>query len=257
MNICELCKKNEADKRNSHIIPKFLSKRLFEYTKPRHLLSINRKGEPRKIQDTPKEHNILCSQCEKRFEILETYFSKKITSINDFNNQGGKFFVEDYGENQLLRCIKINPTSFKLFIYSIIWRVSISKLQIFEKFKLPESIESELRFFLDENLKSSHSKMLNSFERISNLPNYHFTVIKPISRNDKTRGILTAYQMAPNNFCIFTVDYLIFFFDKEEKIDPAFKFYSNKQNEIVKIVVSAVSGWQKLTKAVVFKMLRK
>ncbi|MEW2920076.1 hypothetical protein AB1A65_01315 [Muricauda sp. ANG21] len=217
---------------------------------------VDRKGASRKIQDTPKEHHILCPECEKRLGLLETYFAKKIRSINDFTNQKDKFRIHDYGKNKLLECLRINPTSFKLFIYSIVWRVSISELEIFEKFKLSAKIESELGFFLDENLKTSHQNMLSSFEKIKNLPNYNFTVIKPLALNDNTRGMLTAYQMAPNNFCIFTVDYLIFFFDNEDKIDSVYKLYSNKQNDVVKVVVSGVTGWQELTRAVILKMLK-
>lgn len=44
---CKLCENEAADKENSHIIPKFLSKGLFENTKPRHSLELKKmeKGE--------------------------------------------------------------------------------------------------------------------------------------------------------------------------------------------------------------------
>ena len=116
---CNLCLIKEADKPNSHIIPKFLSKRLFESSTPRHSIEIDRKGRNRKIQDTPKENFILCKSCEKRFEILETLYSKKINSINNYINLKDKFQITEFGNNKILKCLNINPTGFKLFIYSL------------------------------------------------------------------------------------------------------------------------------------------
>jgi hypothetical protein len=68
---CTLCKINIANKKNSHIIPKFLCKGLFT-THSRHTLVINRNGKTQKRQDTPKESYIFCVVCEKRMEVLET-----------------------------------------------------------------------------------------------------------------------------------------------------------------------------------------
>ncbi len=46
--ICELCKVKYADKKNSHIIPKFLGKGLFADTAPRHSISISKEGKQKK-----------------------------------------------------------------------------------------------------------------------------------------------------------------------------------------------------------------
>lgn len=73
---CKLCKNNSADKDNSHIIPKFMSKRLFDGIKPRYSVAIGKNGKQQKLQDTPKESKILCTSCEARLEKLETYFAK-------------------------------------------------------------------------------------------------------------------------------------------------------------------------------------
>lgn len=74
---CNLCLNREADQKNSHIIPKFLSKRLFESTKPRHSIEVSEKGRTTKIQDIPKEDFLLCKFCEKRLGHLETYMAKR------------------------------------------------------------------------------------------------------------------------------------------------------------------------------------
>ena len=254
---CKLCQKKEADKLNSHIIPKFLAKRLFESTKPRHSIHINRKGKGRKIQDTPKENFILCKQCEKRLEHLETLTSRKITSINNYNNLKDKFSIKKYGRNKILECLTINPIEFKSFIYSIVWRASISSLPEFETFKLDKTTEKELRIFLDKTLKNSHKDLVYSISKTTDLPNYHYCVFKPLMRNKFSRGIFTAYRMAEFQFGVFTVDYIILFYTNIKDMDPAFEFVSNFQNEKLIITLTGTDDWKMLNELVVRKMLRK
>jgi len=256
MQKCNLCQINQADKLKSHIIPKFLSKRIFENTKPRHTLAMRKTGKAFKIQDTPKENNILCKACERRFEFIETLFSRKITSINNFTNLKNDFNIVVLGKNKILECLKVNPTSFKIFIYSIIWRASISKLEEFDKFKLPEGVEDKLRFFLNKNLCLSHSELINSFDKIVDIPEYHFIVFKPVFRNESTRGILSAYQIDLNKFGVFTVDFSIFFHVKDESIDPLSEIVSNKQNDKVRLVLAGTDAWRELNNSVVYRMLK-
>lgn len=257
MQKCNLCLINQADKLNSHIIPKFLSKRIFEHTKPRYTLAMRKTGKTFKIQDTPKEDNILCKECEKRFEIIETLFSRNFNSINNFNNLKNEFNIVPFGKNKILECLNVNPTSFKIFIYSIIWRASISKLKEFDKFKLSDEVEDKLRFFLNKNLCLSHSELLNSLDKIVDVPEYHFIVFKPEFRNESTRGILSAYQINLNQFGIFTVDFIIFIHIKDESIDSFIKSVSNKQNEKVRLLLAETDAWRKLNNNVVYRMLKK
>lgn len=254
---CKLCQNREADKPNSHIIPKFLAKRLFEFTKPRHTLSINRKGESRKIQDTPKENFILCKICEKRLEYLETLISKKVTSINNYNNLKDKFTIKEYGKNKILECLNISPIGFKLFVYSLVWRASISNLPEFETFKLDDKTEAELRMFLDKSLKTNNSELVISISKIIDFPNYHYCIFKPLSRNEFSRGIFTAYKMAEFQFGIFTVDYIFFFYSNAKDMNPAFEFVSNFQNDKLLITLAGTDDWKILNELVVRKMLKK
>ena len=45
-----------------------------------------------------------------------------------------------------------------------------------------------------------------------------------------------------------TVDFIIFFFSNSKKIDPAYKFVSNKQNEKVLITLANTNNWKQLNK---------
>ena len=255
MPTCNLCLSREADKPNSHIIPKFLAKRLFESTKPRHTIKIDRKGRNKKIQDTPKESYILCKSCERRLEHLETLIAKQVKSINNYSNLKDKFSIAEAGNNKTLNCLHINPTGFKLFVYSLVWRASISKLPEFDSFKLDKETQSDIRILLNDKLKSSHSELMTSINLQIETPNFDYCVFKPIVRNEFSRGVFTSYKMNEHLFGIFTVDFIIFFFAKSTNIDPAYRLVSNFQNEKVLIALTEIDGWKKLNELVVRKML--
>lgn len=254
---CKLCLTREADKPNSHIIPKFLAKRLFESTKPRHSIEIDRKGKNRKIQDTPKESFILCKVCEKRLEYLETLISKKITSINNYNNLKDKFKLVKYGNNKILECLNINPIAFKIFVFSLVWRASITSLPEFESFKLDDKTESNLRILLNEKLKKSHTELIASFSESIDFQNYDYCIFKPLVRDEFSRGIFTSYKMDKFQFGIFTVDFIIFFFSNSKDMNPAYNFVSNYQNEKVLITLTSTDDWKHLNELVIRKMLKK
>lgn len=251
---CNLCKIEVANKPNSHIIPKFMSKRLFEKTKPRHTVQLNRNGKKIKLQDTPKENNIFCFNCEKRFSVLETYFSRVLIEINSLQNAKRNYSVVNQHQNEIIVCEDLHPDLFKLFIYSIIWRCSISSLLHFETFELPSTIEEEIRNFLDENLKLSHKELMMNLENIIKVPEYHTCLIKP---KNKTRGIFTAYNFGKDAYAIYTVDYALFFYISEIPFIERHQLFSNKDNGKVRIVNGNDEDWKTLNNLVVSKMLKK
>lgn len=253
--ICNLCKLKIADKSNSHIIPKFMCKGLFEKAKPRHSIAINNKGKSKNIQDTPKENHILCSNCEKRIEIIETYFARKIIDIHNYNNLKNNFEVKKISNQEYLSCETINPKAFKLFIYSIIWRTSISNLNEFMKFKIEESIEEEIRIFLNSNLKITHKELVDNFEKIVLTPKYDFCIFKPVIKSNLSRGIFTTYNTSENSHIMLIVDFAIYFFTSDENIDDTFKYFSNSQNEKVLIPLAEIEKWNELNKIIVYQML--
>ena len=257
MNIkkCNLCKSEIADKENSHIIPKFMCKGLFEDTKPRHSIALKHNGKFKNIQDTPKESNIFCKSCEKRIEIIETYFAKKINDIHNYINLKNNFEINKISNQEYLICKNINPIAFKIFIYTLIWRTSISKLNEFLKFKIEENIEEELRKFLDDNLKVTHKELIENLDKVESTPNYDFCIFKPIIKSKLSRGIFTTYNTSENSHILLIVDFAIYFFTTENNIDETFKYFSNKQNEKVIIPLTEIEKWKELNKTIVHQML--
>ena len=246
MKICKLCLKNIADQKNSHIIPKFMGKRLFENVKPRHSVRIDKNGKADKLQDTPKEDNILCTNCEKRFAILEHYFSIKLTSIHNYNNQKEKFIIHSDGTNNTLECLNIKKEVMMLFNYSLIWKVSVSNVYEFLKMKMPNSVEECIRLFLDVNLKDTHSELLGNFNKINNVPEFDCFSFKCEVSNEFTRGIYTAYEFAKNSFGIFLVDLAIFLYLDKESVTKDFKVIKNITTENALISLATPKQWKTL-----------
>jgi len=255
MNLCKLCKVRNADKENSHIIPKFLGKPLFRSPNHRAAMEINKGGRNKKIQDIPKEDFILCSNCEQKFSILETYFARKLKSINDFKNRKNDFRLAQVHSNNLLIPENLDPIFFKLFSVSLFWRTSISTLFLYEKFKLPELIEEELRVFLSKNLREKHRDLIEVLPKIKNTPNYHFVVFKPEFNNRDFIGGLTAYQTSKNIYTIFTSDLVFQFYSELIHTDPIIDLISNLQNEEVRIILSSNENWKALGSAVIKKVI--
>lgn len=248
MPTCKLCKNNSADKDNSHIIPKFMSKRLFDGIKPRHSIAIRNNGKQQKSQDTPKESKILCISCESRLEKLETYFAKFFIEINNLASARRNYTIEQLTDNEMLLCNDLHPNIFKLFIFSLVWRCSISNLSDFENFTLNSLVEEDLRVFLNLNLKNSHGELMQSLDGIQQVPRYHFCVTKP---KNKTRGIFTAFNFAPEAFTILTVDYAIFFYSSVVPYVSIHEHFSNRDNEIVKIILGDDDKWLELNRKIV------
>lgn len=244
MKNCKLCLINVADQKNSHIIPKFMGKRLFENIKPRHSVRIDITGKTDKLQDTPKKDNIFCKSCEKRFAILEHYFSLKLTSIHNYKNQKEKFDIHSDGKNRTLECLNIRKEAMMLFNYSLIWKISISNVYEFLKMKLPNSVEERIRLFLDANLKNSHSELLNCFNKISNLPKFNCYTFKCDVSNEFTRGIYTAYEFGKNSFGIFLVDIVIFFYIDKENVPKDFSIFKNIKTENALVSLATPDEWK-------------
>jgi len=149
--ICNLCKKRKANKPNSHIISNFLvvptygdrdnAESFLIESNQIPLSIINEEGtdnlEEREQQNNKgkenMEDNILCSICEKRLaDFLESNFSQEFhfnsPNINSINTNEYKF---DYFNFQ-----NANVVLFHLTMYSLFWRVHISKTEIFKNFSL-------------------------------------------------------------------------------------------------------------------------
>lgn len=111
---CALCKKENVILKESHIIPKFVARRI----KKKSITGFMRNlFEPNKVmQDSEKEY-LLCSECEERFNVAETLFASEV--FHPFRDSKISLFIYDKWMNY--------------FIYSISWRILYLDIRDFDK----------------------------------------------------------------------------------------------------------------------------
>jgi hypothetical protein len=232
-----------------------MCKGLFEATEPRHALVINRQGKGRKTQDTPKDDFILCTTCEKRLEVLETEFARIIEEVHAYKDLPKKFTIFKIGTQQYLECEDIHPTLYKLFLYSLVWRASISKLFEYLPFKLDKLSEERIRNFLNLNLTTGKRLLLETLDDIKGIPLYHSCIIKPKDKSISSRGIFSVSSMSDTAHILLLVDFAIFFYTDEISIGNVLERFSNKQNKKVIITLGETEPWLGLNQLYISKML--
>lgn len=136
----------------------------------------------------------------------------------------------------------------------MVWRCSVSSLKDFKSFQLDDKSELKLREFLDITLKDSHNGLIESISSMENILDFDYCVLKPIVRNECSRGVFTSYKMEKYQFGIFTGEFIFLFFSNSENINPAFKLISNYQNENLLINLIEVDVWKKMNETVVNKL---
>lgn len=154
---CRLCLQDKELLKNSHIIPEFMYWELFD---EKHRM-VRTQGldisSAKRIQSGEKESNILCQQCDNEIiGKLEGYASRALFSGK------GEDVKKIRTENQLhpdgiltsTFCKNVDYTKFKLFLLSMLWRASISKLDFFKEVELGPKEEC-LRRMIFQNMPLS------------------------------------------------------------------------------------------------------
>ncbi|AHF94146.1 hypothetical protein OPIT5_06415 [Opitutaceae bacterium TAV5] len=126
MTICHLCL-NEAHLCRSHIIPEFLYSSL--YDKDHRFIELSEIAEGGKLTKPQKGHRekLLCERCESR--------------INQFEKHARRLFVDPLppcmeGSQRFRAHPRLDYTLSKLFFLSILWRASVSSLDMFRHVRL-------------------------------------------------------------------------------------------------------------------------
>lgn len=121
---CALCL-NTAPLCNSHIIPEFLFKALYDAKHRFHEVAISVDRE-RLLQKGMREH-LLCDACEEKLSAWETYARGVLVGgvPLSFSREGNVIWVSG-----------IDYPRFKLFEMSILWRAGVARSEFFTKVHL-------------------------------------------------------------------------------------------------------------------------
>lgn len=246
-SICFLCKKEKATKLNSHIFPKFLSKSILGNKNAKRGYIISTNGTEL-TQDTDKEDHMLCPLCEQYFSVLETYISSRLYNrLWDIRRSPEFTIHQNEGGICWKVCEEINPIIVRLFIYSIIWRCSITSTPVCNDFKLDEMEEEILRTLLNAcnsdtqtNLLTNQSKFDSSGHQIP------FLFFTSESFADRTGNMLFANPATKNPYQIALNEYMLIFSFRNNETQEKFNFLNNIDNEKIKVGFFKEDFWKNI-----------
>lgn len=122
---CALCHA-DAELCNSHILPEFLYRALYDDKHRFHQISAHPDARNRVIQKGLRER-LLCHACEQRLSVYEQYADRLL-------NGGVGVSVRRDGERLYLQ--QVDYAKLKLFQLSILWRAGVSTLSAFSQVQL-------------------------------------------------------------------------------------------------------------------------
>lgn len=245
---CLLCGKRNSDKRNSHIIPKFMSSDfLGRKSKKKGYEISSDKGVIRVIQDSPKESYILCSLCEAFFSVLEGAMAQHIKGLHEKSSgaiEGAVVFESSSVSFEL----------FHLFFYSIFWRVSISGLPTFASFKLTPAVES----YLGAQLNKFNSSTKADFDQkiIQETLNtiIPYLIMTALTFPDKTQNTIFAKGLS-SPWVLNADKFAFIIYENSTVVEPQVDYMFNTDNGHKRIVVVPESLWNKAMVENLFQLL--
>jgi hypothetical protein len=148
--ICKICKLcgQPSELQNSHIIPEIFYDLIYD-EKPRrfHVIQADPSKKIEYGQQGHREH-LLCRECEGKFGKLEDYVKR--TFIDGKIVDGKRPQAAKMQDCIVLQNLEYKK--FKLFLLSLLWRMSITTLDFFANVSLGQKHEEKIRkALLDED----------------------------------------------------------------------------------------------------------
>jgi len=190
---CKLCGKDNVDLAESHIISEFIYRATYD-SKHRGIdVPANPDGRAEIIQKGARE-NLLCLDCEN---LLSKYENKLRDFLNEVITNDNNTITRCY--DKFKRMEKINYNDVKIALLSILYRMSVSKLEQFKGYSLgpKEKIIKDIILnnkYTDEYTFSIHVKP------ITMAGNYSPDQISPYQKKIKYKEIYTY-----NSFIIYGI----------------------------------------------------
>lgn len=181
--ICQLCLEDKTLLKNSHIIPNFLYKGLFD--KKHKIVSVNLSDySDRKIHQTGfKDKDILCAECDNN--IIGSY--ERYASNTIFGDHQ-KLDVEIYNGDEegvpYIRFKNLDYHNLKLFFLSILWKSHLSVNPFFKEIDLGKKYAEQIRQMLINHDAGAE----DSFEVVLIKPQTTSRIVKSIVAPRRIKG---------------------------------------------------------------------
>lgn len=186
--ICKLCKKDKKLIR-AHAIPEAFFRLLREGESAPKLMTNISGIFPKKSPIGVYDKNILCRECEDRFEEWDDYGSRLL--INELDT-----FTPLKQHNEIIGYQKeeYNYDKLKLFFISVLWRSSVSTHEFYRRVNLGPWEDRLSKFILDNNSgkDDENSVVLSLFVSSSGREKLKSTIMDPF--REKWNGV-NAYRV--------------------------------------------------------------
>lgn len=145
--ICQLCLQEKKLLKNSHIIPNFLYKGLFDQKHKIVSVNLHDYSEKKFHQTGLKDSNILCAECDNGIiSMYERYASNTI--FGDYKKCDIEVFNGDHIAIPYIRFKNLDYHLIKLFFLSILWKSHLSKNSFFSEVNLGVKDAEKIRQML-------------------------------------------------------------------------------------------------------------
>lgn len=134
-NVCALCRVN-TDLQKSHIIPEFFYTMVYDLNPRRFRVISVDPSVPERFEQKGIRERLLCKACEGKLAKWEKYVKETFVD-------GNGVVATPIQDGFLLQ--GIDYKTFKLFLMSLIWRMSVSSLEFFKLVDLERKYEDALR----------------------------------------------------------------------------------------------------------------
>lgn len=224
--MCRLCLKQPANQTGSHIIPFFILRMIddedgskkrgkdlgFKMGSTFDTSYFGRSVLPEKLDEVYGDlndeeieelsdspwiiDNIFCSDCEKRFSVIENEYAKTLDKYDE-----GKLYTSTRGDISFL------------FWLSVMWRVSITK----QAYQLKQKHENLLRRLLDKYLVDHIEDIDLNIESDPECREISYRILRCPEYPDPMSGIFHPMHFQP--YCALIGEYVIFLYLKRSYIN--------------------------------------
>ena len=154
---CKLCLERPTHPR-SHVVPEFLLKWTYDEKQRFHYIRLRENGSPeihqiQKMSEAGIDYDpgLLCRSCEELFNPWETYCSKAFYRWKKFKPENVRFEEAGTERFENAQIIPIRYAPFRLFLLSLLWRISASGIDFCQHISLGAQEEKLRRMLLAQD----------------------------------------------------------------------------------------------------------